>query len=59
MTFLVLSAQLPLYEIGNPIFLTPFVGRRAFVAVLAAMIANISWRRKKTDKANLWISSLH
>jgi hypothetical protein len=43
MTFLVLPAQLLLYEIGNPILLTPFVGQTAFVAVLAAMIVNISW----------------
>jgi hypothetical protein len=45
MTFLVLPAQLPLYEIGNPILLTPFVGQT--VAVFAAMIVNISPRRKK------------
>jgi len=32
MTFLVLPAQVPLYKIGNPILLTPFVGQTAFVA---------------------------
>jgi hypothetical protein len=42
MTFLVLSAQLPLYEIGNPDFPNALRGQTAFVAVLAAMIVNIS-----------------
>jgi hypothetical protein len=50
MTFLVLPAQLPPYKIGNPILLTPFVGQTAFVAVRAAMIVNISWRRKKNRR---------
>jgi hypothetical protein len=50
---LVLPAQLLLYEIGNPILLTPFVGQTAFVAVLAAMIVNIPGDGRKTDKANL------
>jgi hypothetical protein len=48
MTFLVLPARLPLYEIGNPILLTPFVGQTAFVAVLAAMIVNIPGDGRKT-----------
>ena len=50
MTFLVLPVQLPLYESGSPILLTPFVGQTAFVAVLAAMIVNIFWRRKKNRR---------
>jgi hypothetical protein len=47
------SVQLPLYESGNRILLTPFVGQTAFVAVLAAMIVNISWRRKKNRRLRL------